>query len=63
MIILIFNISKEKGLFAIAHLNSVSFLTESVFRIIRVLIYLRIHWVQPTEYKEQEGRERNKCNM
>ena len=49
-----------KCLFAIAHLNSVAFLTENVFRIMRVLIYLRIHWVQPTEYKEEEGGgERN----
>ena len=48
-----------KCLFAIAHLNSVAFLTENVFRVMRVLIYLRIHWVQPTRYKEEEGGERN----
>ena len=46
-------------IFAIAHLNSVAFLTENVFRIMRVLIYLRIRWVQPKEYKEEEGGERN----
>ena len=48
-----------KCLFAIAHLKSVAFLTGNVFRIMRVLIYPRIHWVQPTEYKEEEGGERN----